>query len=560
MAFRSLPLLLRFAKFRYPFHSMLGSVASSPFSSLHPLPNSFYGEEPFPDRPKIASNLDERLVLEQISELLPIPRYKSQNPTSKGRESEEERIPVDGFLSPEEKLRGVFLQKLKGKAAIDQALSNVGVNVNVDVLGKVVSSGNLGAEAMVAFFNWAVKQPMLPRDIGSYRVIVKALGRRKFFKFMMEVLHDMRVNGIEADLLMLSIVIDSFVRTGHVSKAIQVFSNLDDLGLRRNTEALNVLLSCLCQRSHVGAASSFFNSIKRKIPFDVTTYNVVAGGWSKLGRVNEIERIMKEMEADGFCPDCRMFSFLIEGMGRAGRMDEAAEVFCNLKKKNCLPDTAAYNAMIFNFVSIGDFVECMKYYNEMLSNNCEPSLETYTRIITGFLRARKVADALQMFDEMLRRGVVPSTGMITSFIKHLCSYGPPYAALMIYKKTRKLGCTISLDAYKILLMRLSKFGKCGTLLNIWQEMQECGYSSDIEVYEYIISGLCNVGQLENAVLVMEESLQKGFCPSRLVYSKLSNRLLASNKTEMAYKLFLKIKHARSLKNARSYWRSNGWHF
>ena len=34
--------------------------------------------------------------------------------------------------------------------------------------------------------------------------------------------------------------------------------------------------------------------------------------------------------------------------------------------------------------------------------------------------------------------------------------------------------------------------------------------------------------MENFVLVMEEALHKGFCPSKLVYSKLSNRLLASN--------------------------------
>ena len=95
---------------------------------------------------------------------------------------------------------------------------------------------------------------------------------------------------------------------------------------------------------------------------------------------------------------------------------------------------------------------------------------------------------------------------------------------------------------------------------MWEDLQGCGYSSDLEVYEYIISGLCNIGHLENAVLVMEECLQKGFCPSRLVYSKLSNRLLASDKAERAYKLFLKIKYARSCENVRRYWRANGWHF
>ncbi|KAK7293258.1 hypothetical protein RJT34_16121 [Clitoria ternatea] len=538
MAFRSFYSLIRFSKPNYAF----ATLCSLP-SSLHTNPNL---------------NLDERHVLTQISDLFPIPTSNSHNPIPKHSQSHSEPKAVDGFLSPEDKLRGIFLQKLKGKAAITQALSNVSDDVDVHVLAKVLNSGNLSGEAMVTFFNWAVKQPNVPRDIASYHVIVKALGRRKFFMFMMDVLCDMRLNGIDADLPMLAIVVDSFVRAGHVSKAIQVFGKLDDLGVKRDTEALNVLLSCLCRRSHVGAASSVFSSMKGKVPYNVETYNVVAAGWSRFGRVSEVERIMKEMEADEFCPDCRMFGSLIEGLGRAGRMDEAVEVFCSMKERNCQPDTATYNAMIFNFVSVGDFDECMKYYKWMLSDSCQPSLDTYARIITAFLRARKVADALLMFDEMLRQGVVPSTGTITTFLKYLCSYGPPFAALMIYKKTRKLGCTISMEAYKILLMRLSTLGKCGTLLSMWQEMQECGYSSDVEVYEYIISGLCNVGQLENAVLVMEECLHKGFCPRRLVYSKLSNKLLVSNKTESAYKLFLKIKHARALENARNYWRSNAF--
>lgn len=98
------------------------------------------------------------------------------------------------------------------------------------------------------------------------------------------------------------------------------------------------------------------------------------------------------------------------------------------------------------------------------------------------------------------------------------------------------------------------------LLDLWHEMQESGYPSDGEIYEYVIAGLCNIGQLENAVLVMEESLRKGFCPSRLVYSKLSNKLLASNKLESAYNLFRKIKIARQNDYARWLWRSKGWHF
>lgn len=155
---------------------------------------------------------------------------------------------------------------------------------------------------------------MVPKDVCTYHVIVKALGRRKFFRFMMQVLDDMRLNCIKADLFMLSIVIDSFVNVGHVSKAIQVFGSLDDLGLDRDTEALNVRLPCLCRCSHVGAAASVFNSMKGKVAFNVSTYNVVAGSWCNFGRVDEIGRVMKEMEVEGPSPDFTLFAFFLEGL------------------------------------------------------------------------------------------------------------------------------------------------------------------------------------------------------------------------------------------------------
>ncbi|GJR88403.1 putative pentatricopeptide repeat-containing protein, partial [Tanacetum coccineum] len=178
----------------------------------------------------------------------------------------------------------------------------------------------------------------------------------------------------------------------------------------------------------------------------------------------------------------------------------------------------------------------------------------------AFLKARRVADAIEMFDEMIGRGVMVTTGVVTLIIDTLCSFGPPHAAMMIYKKAKDAKCTISVTAYKTLLMRLSRFGKCGMLLNVWDEMEQDGYVSDVEVYEHIINGLCNNGQLEKGVCVMEDCLKKGFCPSRLICAKLNNKLLAANKVDMAYKLFLKIKKSRRDENARKYWRAKGWHF
>ncbi|CAK7346080.1 unnamed protein product [Dovyalis caffra] len=520
---------------------------------------------PSHDNFKLQSNLDEDYVLNELSNLLPIP---SNRPIShpyindcSNNKQVETRPVFDRFLSPEEKLRGVFVQKLKGTSVIERALTECGVDLSLDVVAKVLNRGNLGGEAMIIFFNWAIKQPMISKDVESYNVLIRGLGRRKFIDYMVKFLRELREGGVNMNLETLWIVMDGLVRARRIYKAIEMFESLEEeFGFDRDAESLNVLLQCLCRRSHVGAANSYFNSMKGKIPYNGMTYNVIVGGWSKLGRVSEMRKVLEEMEEDGFNPDCLSLSYLLEGLGRAGRIEDAVEVFGSMEEKGCVPDTNVHNAMISNFISVGNFDECMKCYRCLLSKNCDPNIDTYTRMISGLIKARKVADALEMFDEMLGRGIVPSTGTITSFIEPLCRFGPPHAAMMIYTKARKVGCKVSLSAYKLLLMRLSRFGKCGTLLKIWDEMQESGYSSDMEVYEYVISGLCNIGQLENAVLVMEESLRKDFCPSRLICSKLNNKLLASNKVERAYRLFLKIKHARRSDNARRFWRANGWHF
>ncbi|XP_019054374.1 PREDICTED: putative pentatricopeptide repeat-containing protein At5g43820 isoform X1 [Nelumbo nucifera] len=541
--------------------SSLWSVSFSPFSTLE-FRDKYTNCEPPDNRIKRYSSLDEKFVLDQLSDLLPIsPKTSSYSryiENSSGKHIETKA--VDGFLSPEEKLRGVFLQKLRGKAAIESALMATGVNLNVEILAGVLNRGNLGGEAMVTFFNWALKQPQVPKDLQTYHIILRALGRRKFFNFMEEILHEMSKQGMTPTCETLSTAMDSFVRARRVSKAVQMFGRLEEFASKPDTESFNVLLRCLCQRSHIGTAHSLFHEKKGKIPFNITSYNVIIGGWSRLGRVSEVEGFLKAMVVDGLTPDCWTFSYLLECLGRAGRVDDAVGVFEMMEEQGCAPDTVAYNAMISNFISVGDLDECVRYYESMLAKKCAPDLDTYTKLIHGFLKARRVADALEMFDEMLGRGILPNMGTISSFIEPLCNFGPPHAAMMMYKGARKAGCRISLKVYKLLLMRLSRFGKCGMILKLWDEMQESGHSSDSEIYEYVINGLCNIGQLEASVLVMEELLSKGFCPSRVIYSKLNNKLMNANKVERAYRLFLKVKDARCSENARKFWRANGWHF
>lgn len=501
---------------------------------------------------------DESHVLNQLSDILPISVRSLGSVTSDVKQLKIRA--ADEFLPPEDKLRGIFLQKLRSESAMFRALSGVGVELNDEVFAKVVNRGNLSGGKMIAFFNWAMKQPNMSEGIGAFNLVLRALGRRKFFVDMMEMLKDMGNRGVSPNSETLSIVMDSYLRAHQVTKATKFFGELDKYGLKCDEETLGVALRCLSNRSHVGIACSLFRKMREKVQCDCSVYNIIIGGLSKFGRVSEIEKFLQMMIDDGVEPDCVTHSYVIEGFGRGGRFDDAVKIFKCLEEKGYELSIEVYNAMIFNCVAKCDIDEALKYYKGMQCKSLNPNMDTYVRIISFLLKSRRVSDAIEMLDEMIVRGIVPTTGVLTEFIRPLCSYGPPYAALLVYKKAKKAGCSISITAYKLLLMRLSRFGKCGMLLSVWDEMQESGYASDMQVYEYIINGLCNTGQLETAVQVMEECLRKGFFPGKVICSKLNNKLMDSNKVETAYKLFVKLRKARVCENAQRYWRAKGWHF
>ncbi|VAI38914.1 unnamed protein product [Triticum turgidum subsp. durum] len=466
------------------------------------------------------------------------------------------------LLSPADRLRGVFLQKPTGRAALHRALSSTGLDaLSPEVLSDVVSRGNLSGSASVDLLDWAISSAKLPHSVHTCNIVIRALGRRKFFTSVEPALEVMRKNDIFPDLTTLQIVMDTLVAARQVNKAVQLLES-DQFGLGigqtcHRKEAFSALIECLCRRSHVGVASSLVQ-VARGQPFslDKQVYNDVLGGWARFGRVDKLQHFWAMMQEDGLVPDDVSHCHLIEALGRAGQAEEALRVFEKMAQEGYGPTTMAYNALVFNFISLGDLDRSIRYYKDMADNNCPPNSDTYCKMIRAHLKARRVADALQMFDDMLAQGVLPDTGVITSFIEPLCTFGPPHAALMIYQKSRKAGCTISLKAYKLLLERLARFGKSGTVLNIWEEMQESGYPSDKEIYEFIVNGLCNVGKVDAAVSVVEESLRKGFCLGRVVYSKLNDRLLEMDKVETAYNLSKKIKHGRTLANSRNYCRAN----
>eukprot|EP01018_Ginkgo_biloba_P024953 Gb_14768 [translate_table: standard] len=464
-------------------------------------------------------------------------------------------VGIDDFLTDDDKIRGVFLQKLKGKAAVEAALAQTGMTLTRETIDRVVSTASLGGQALLIFFRWAGKQPNCQHDLNSYHNILNALGRRKYFDHVEELLRQMSKGGPLPTAKTLAIVITRYARAHQVNKAVQTFARMEDFGLHPDKTAFNTLLHSLCQENHTRSAHCLFDMMKEKISPDNITYSILMGGWCKQGRLKDVYRTLNDMIGQGLKPDGITYNYVLDSLSRAGRIEEAAQLLDSMAEKGCPPTTINYNTMISNLCLRGNLDGGLQYYDEMLAKGCTPNLTTYSLLIRYFLKARRVADGLEMFDHMAEIGHVPEVGTVNSFIEPLCKFGPPHAALRFYRKMKQSGCKPNLKTYKLLLMRLGRFGHWDKMSKLWNEMQTSGWTSDLEVYTYIVNGFCNGGKLDEAAHFMGEALRKGFCPGRIICSKLTNKLLRARKVELAYKLFLKIKDARRNDKIKRIWRS-----
>lgn len=148
---------------RYSFFSLFSLSPFSQFSAIEASSNSKQQkQEENLIHPTInPCNLDESKVLAELSNLLPVHRtttilnnlYTPDLVKPLHENQSLVRVSPDGFLPIEDKLRGVFVQKLKGRALIESALTSAlgDVQLSVDVVFRVLDRGNLGGDAIVLF-------------------------------------------------------------------------------------------------------------------------------------------------------------------------------------------------------------------------------------------------------------------------------------------------------------------------------------------------------------------------------------------------------------------------
>lgn len=167
-------------------------------------------------------------------------------------------------------------------------------------------------------------------------------------------------------------VFSSYVAVDRVDEAILTFEVMDQYGCRRDTVALNSLVSAICREGKTVKAKEFLHVARELVRPDVDTYAILLEGWENEGDVASARQTFAQMVSDiGWDPKNvpAYDSFLTTLVKAPGGMVEVLRFLETMKDKGCYPGVKFFKVALEECARTGDGRSAKVLWDTMIKIN-----------------------------------------------------------------------------------------------------------------------------------------------------------------------------------------------
>lgn len=168
---------------------------------------------------------------------------------------------------------------------------------------------------------------------------------------------------------------------------------------------------------------------------DVVTYNTMAKGYVKMGRMQSCLEVFELMLSRNIAASQVTYGIILDGFINDGQAEKAAEIFEIMKRKGCQMNTVLCTTLIKGFARNGQVDASMQIYRQMLSEpGPKPDLITYSVLIKANCDAGKMEQALKLLKDMQDRNQRPDEVIYNNLIAGCVKEGSAALGQKMYKE------------------------------------------------------------------------------------------------------------------------------
>ncbi|XP_024642343.1 putative pentatricopeptide repeat-containing protein At1g12700, mitochondrial [Medicago truncatula] len=272
----------------------------------------------------------------------------------------------------------------------------------------------------------------------------------------------MELQGIQTDVVNLSILINCFCHLHQLNYAFSVLAKIFKFGYQPDTITMTTLMKGLCLSGQVRKALHFHDDVIEKgFKLDHVSYGTLINGLCKSGETRAALQVLEKIERLNVKPDV-----LIDLEVDFGSEENASIVYAALA-------VAEPNPLIIFLVLVW-FDKAITLLTKIKDQGIQPNLYTYTLLVDGICKNGKLKDAKAVYQDLLIKGYHLDVIMYNVMVNWLCKEGLFDEALSILSKMEHNNCTPDVVTYEIVIRALFKNVKNDKAVKLLCEMIDRG--------------------------------------------------------------------------------------
>ncbi|KAL9145854.1 hypothetical protein ABFS82_13G071500 [Erythranthe guttata] len=428
---------------------------------------------------------------------------------------------------------------------IERRLDECNLSLSDDSILNMLERHRSDWKPSYAFFSWVRRTKNstgFAPNTPIYNKILDTLGRMKRFQELHQVLVEMSSRKNLIDERTYGVVLNRFSAAHKVDESIELFNNIQSLGLERNLVAFQTLLLSLCRYKHVEAAEKLFRNTKSEFEEDIKTWNIILNGWCVLRSLPDAKRFWMDILKSDCKPDKFTYGIFINALSKSGKISTASKVLRKMWEKDCTPDAPICNTVIEGLCYKKQIPEALKIFSEMNQKGCPPNAATYNSLIKHLCKIQRMEKVYELLNSMDEKGETCSPNAVT-YGYLLKAAKNPKEVDTILERMKKKGCKLEADTYNLALRLFTEWGDEERVKYFWDEMERNGLGPDRRSYTIIVHGLYDKGKIANALQYFAEMTEKGMEPESRTKILVDDMNFKLNEAERARETLL-IKNKR----------------